>query len=205
MKLPVLSSLPLFALVVLSACGGGLEQDPSVVGEEIAQTEQEVGCAATVQLLSNPGFESGAVSWYQNAAIIDGSGAGSLARTGSWKAFIQGYGTSRNDQLGQVVTVPSNACTLVFRAWVKVTTTETGGFPFDSMTVRTLDNATSSIIETLATYTNLSVGTGYVLTSVSLPVATYRGRTIRLQFDGSEDISNATSFFVDDVRLTYTW
>ena len=48
------------------------------------------------QLLLNPGFESGNVNWITTAGVIDNS-TGRPARTGSWKAWLDGYGTTHTD------------------------------------------------------------------------------------------------------------
>ncbi|HEX8436416.1 S8 family serine peptidase [Archangium sp.] len=171
----------------------------------ITVTVNNASCAITQQLLGNPGFEGGNVNWYASAAnVIDGTTTGSAPRTGTWKAFLQGYGAAQNDQLGQVVTIPSTACTLVLKFWLRVVTTETGTTAWDTLTVRTLDNATGAAIQTLATYSNVNAGTVYVERSFTLAVASYRGKTIRLQFDGAEDSTNATGFFIDDTSLTIT-
>ena len=53
---------------------------------------------------------------------------------------------------------------------------------------------------TLATYSNLNKGTGYVSRSVNL--SAYVGKTVTVKFLGVEDTSAATSFLVDDTSLT---
>ena len=53
---------------------------------------------------------------------------------------------------------------------------------------------------TLATYSNLNKGTGYVARSVNL--SAYAGKTVTVKFLGVEDSSAATSFLVDDTSLT---
>ena len=53
---------------------------------------------------------------------------------------------------------------------------------------------------TLATYSNLNKGTGYVARSVSL--SAYVGKTVTVKFLGVEDSSAATSFLIDDTSLT---
>jgi subtilisin family serine protease len=171
----------------------------------VTVTVNNAACPTTQQLLGNPGFESGNVSWYASASnIIDGSTLGSAPRTGTWKAFLQGYGTARSDRLGQVVTIPSTACTVVLKFWLKINTNEAGTTVFDTLKVQTFDNATLALIQSLATYSNVNAGTAYVERTFTLPVASYRGKTIRLQFDSTEDSTNATSFYVDDVSLTIT-
>src|SRR5207253_202578 len=54
-------------------------------------------CANSSQLFGNPGFESGATTWTQTAGVIDGSTGGSAPRTGSFKAWLDGYGTTHTD------------------------------------------------------------------------------------------------------------
>jgi hypothetical protein len=169
----------------------------------VTVTVNNAACTTSQQLLGNPGFESGNVTWYASAPnIIDGTTLGSAPRTGTWKAFLQGYGTTQSDRLGQVVTVPTAACNLVLRFWLKVNTNETGTIAWDTLKVQTFDNATAALIQSVATFSNVNAGTAYVERVFTLDVARHRGKTIRLQFDGTEDASNITSFFVDDVSLT---
>ncbi|HMC67541.1 MAG TPA: Ig-like domain-containing protein, partial [Mycobacteriales bacterium] len=61
------------------------------------------------QLLGNPGFETGtAAPWTASAGIIDNS-TGEAAHSGSWKAWLDGYGSSHTDTLLQQVTIASTA------------------------------------------------------------------------------------------------
>lgn len=155
-------------------------------------------CSTTSQLVLNPGFESGAASWTATAGVI---GAwGSTSRTGSYSAWLDGYGTTHTDTLYQTVSIPSNACTADFSFWVKITTAETTTTtPYDKLTVA-VQNSSGTTLGTLATYSNLNASTGYVQKTFSL--LAYKGQTVRLYFQGIEDSTLATSFFVDDVALT---
>ena len=58
------------------------------------------------QLLANTGFESGATSWSATSGVIT-SDSGQAAHAGSWKAWLDGYGTTHTDTLSQTVTIPS--------------------------------------------------------------------------------------------------
>jgi serine protease len=53
---------------------------------------------------------------------------------------------------------------------------------------------------TLATYSNLNAGSGYVLKSFNL--SSYAGQTVTLKFTGAEDASLQTSFVIDDTAVT---
>src|SRR5437773_1375275 len=61
------------------------------------------------QLLLNPGFESGNVNWVTTAGVISNSGR--PAHSGSWFAWLDGYGTTHTDSCYQQITIPSNVAT----------------------------------------------------------------------------------------------
>ena len=150
------------------------------------------------QLLLNPGFESGPVNWTTTSAVIDSS-TGQPARTGSWKAWMCGYGTTRTDYAYQQVTIPSTATSATLSFYIRITSSETTTVTaYDRMSVQIL-NSSGSVLQTLATYSNLNENTSYVLRSFD--VTAYRGQTIRVRFYATEDSSLATSFVVDDTAL----
>ncbi|HEY3732933.1 MAG TPA: putative Ig domain-containing protein, partial [Streptosporangiaceae bacterium] len=52
------------------------------------------GCTAA-QLLGNPGFETGsAAPWTTTAGVINPNGAGETSHSGTWYAWLDGYGTT---------------------------------------------------------------------------------------------------------------
>jgi len=157
-------------------------------------------CATTSQLLGNPGFETGAAApWTATAGVIDGS-ASPAARTGAFKAWLDGYGTSHTDDLFQTVTIPAGACSATFSFWLWITTAETTTTSaFDTLTV-TVRNSAGTVLSTLATFSNLNKSASYVQRSFDL--SAFKGQTVRLQFHGVEDSSLQTSFIIDDTALT---
>ncbi len=159
-------------------------------------------CATTTQLFANPGFESGNTGWTSTPAVIDGSTSGSAPRTGSFKAWLDGYGTTHTDDLFQNVTIPAGACSATLSFWLKITTAETTTTTaFDKLTV-TVRNTAGTVLATLATYSNLNKSSVYVQKSFDL--TSFKGQTVRIQFHGTEDVSLQTSFFIDDTALTVT-
>ncbi|HEY6908517.1 MAG TPA: hypothetical protein VI356_04050 [Myxococcales bacterium] len=160
------------------------------------------GCTATSQLFVNPGFESGSTGWTATAGVIDASTAGSAPRTGTVKAWLDGYGTTHTDSLFQTVTIPSTACSATLSFWLKITTAETTTTTaFDKLTL-TIRNTAGTVLSTLATYSNLNKGTTYV--QRSFDVTSFKGQTIRVEWVGTEDVSLQTSFFIDDTAVTVT-
>src|SRR5262249_33222226 len=64
-------------------------------------------CSSPGQKLGTPGFETGtAAPWTASTGVIDNS-AGEPAHSGSWKAWMDGYGSAHTDTLSQSVTIPS--------------------------------------------------------------------------------------------------
>lgn len=159
-------------------------------------------CSTTTQLLGNPGFETGsATPWTATAGVIDGS-ASPAAHSGTYKAWLDGYGTSHTDDLYQQVTIPAAACSATFGFWLWISTSETSTTSsFDTMTV-TVRNTSGTVLGTLATYSNLNRSSGYVQRSFDL--SAYKGQTVRLQLHGVENGSLQTSFIVDDAAVTVT-
>ena len=150
------------------------------------------------QLLLNPGFESGNVNWVATAGVIDNS-TGRPARTGSWKAWLDGYGTTHTDSCYQQITIPSNVTSATLSFWVRIDTAETTSTTqFDKLQVQ-VRNSANTVLATLATYSNLNANSTYVLKTFDLTA--YRGQTIRIYFLGTEDSSLQTSFVIDDTAV----
>jgi len=157
-----------------------------------------VTCTAS-QLLGNPGFETGsAAPWTSTAGVINPNGAGETSHSGTWYAWLDGYGTTHTDTLQQTVTIPA-ACTHTnFSFWLHIDTAETTTTTaFDHLTVTATANGATT---TLATFSNLNHITGYAQHSVSL--GSFAGQTVTLKFTGTEDSSLQTSFVVDDTAVT---
>jgi subtilisin family serine protease len=157
------------------------------------------GCTTQQQLLGNPGFESGNNGvWTATAGVIDSS-TGEAAHSGSWKAWLDGYGTTHTDSIYQTVTIPSTATTATLSFWLHIDTAETTtSIAYDTLKVQ-IRNTSNTVLATLATYSNLNKNTGYA--QKSFDVTAYRGQTIRVYFLGVEDSSLQTSFVIDDTAL----
>jgi serine protease len=156
------------------------------------------GCTAA-QLLGNPGFETGtAAPWSASSGVLNNTSA-EPPRSGSWDAWLDGYGTTHTDTLSQRVSIPPtcNSATLAF--WLHVDSNETTTTTaYDKLRVQVL-NTSGTLLATLHTYSNLNHNSGYARHSFALTA--YIGQTIRIRFVGSEDASLQTSFVIDDTAL----
>ncbi|MFE9955522.1 M4 family metallopeptidase [Micromonospora sp. NPDC005299] len=148
--------------------------------------------SCTGQKLANPGFESGNVSWSASSGVITNDAA-QAAHGGSYKAWLDGYGSTHTDTVTQSVTIPAG-CRATLSFWLHIDSAEsTTTTAYDKLTVK----AGST---TLATYSNLNKATGYV--QRSFDVSSLAGTTATISFTGVEDSSLQTSFVVDDTSLT---
>ncbi|MEY9934478.1 subtilase family serine protease [Catenulispora sp. GP43] len=157
------------------------------------------GCAAA-QLLGNPGFETGSASpWSMTAGVLNNNILSEPAHSGSWDAWLDGYGTTHTDTLAQKVSIPATCKTANSSFWLHINTSErTTTTALDTLKVQVLSSS-GTVLGTLATYSNLNANNGYTQHSFSL--ASYIGQTITLKFTGSENASLPTSFVVDDTTL----
>jgi Bacterial Ig domain len=155
--------------------------------------------AQPTQLIGNSSFESGAASWTATAGVIT-NGSGQAARSGTWKAWLNGYGTTHTDTLYQQVAIPAAATTATLSFWLKVSSAETTTTSaFDTLKVQ-VRNTSNGVLATLATYSNLNKGTSFVQRNFDL--SAYKGQTVRIYFEGIEGSQVATSFVIDDVTVT---
>ncbi|MGW0798728.1 hydrolase [Streptomyces sp. NPDC001089] len=155
------------------------------------------GSCTAAQLLANPGFESGSGSWTASSGVITNS-SGEAARTGSYKAWMDGYGSAHTDTLAQTVTVPSG-CAATLNFYLHVDTAETTtSTAYDTLKAQVL-NSSGTVLSTLATYSNLNAASGYTLRSLNL--SAYAGQTVTVKFTGTEGSTLQTSFVLDDTAL----
>ncbi|MER7668942.1 M4 family metallopeptidase [Kitasatospora sp. NPDC096128] len=149
------------------------------------------GSCTPAQLLGNQGFETGtAAPWTATSGVID-NGSSEPAHSGSWKAYLDGYGSTHTDTLSQTVSIPAG-CKATLSFWLHIDTAETGTTAYDKLTVSV--NGT-----TLKTYSNVDAAAGYQQRTFDL--SAYAGQTVTLKFTGTEDSSLQTSFVIDDTSI----
>jgi hypothetical protein len=150
------------------------------------------------ELVKNGGFESGTTSWSATSGDITNSST-YAAHGGTYKLWLDGYGSASTDYGYQTLTIPSAATTVTLSFWLRVVSDETTTTTaYDKLNVQ-LRNTSNSVLKTLATYSNLNKGSSYV--QKTFDVSAYRGQTVRVYFEGIEDSSITTSFLVDDVSM----
>lgn len=186
--------------VTVTGSGGGKTHSTA-----IGLTVNSSGGGTTQQLLGNPGFENGSANpapWTVTAGVIDSNSTSEPPHTGTWKAWLNGYGSVHTDTVLQSVVIPSTTTTATLSFWLHIDTAETStGTAYDTLKIQ-IRNSSGTVLSTLASYSNLSAKAGYAQASFDL--TSYKGQTIQIYLIGVEDSSLKTSFVVDDFLLNVT-
>ncbi|MDE2406741.1 MAG: CehA/McbA family metallohydrolase [Xanthomonadaceae bacterium] len=168
------------------------------VGTSTAVAFSVDNSAPAVERLLNGSFESGKTSWAASSGVITNSST-YAARTGTWKAWLNGYGKANTEYVYQSVAIPATATSATLTFWLRVASNETTTTAaYDTLKIQ-VRNGSNAVLATLATYSNLNKGSSYV--QRTFDVSAYKGQTIRVYFEGVEGAQVATSFIVDDVSL----
>ena len=167
------------------------------------------GGSTTTQILGNPGFENGASSpapWVLTSTHspieIINSSSSEPPHSGTFDAWLDGFGTTTTDTVMQQVTIAANATAASLSFWLHIDTAETTTTTaFDTLTVQ-VRNSSGSVLSTLKTYSNLNHAAGY--SQQTFDLSSFKGQTIQIFLQGKEDSSLQTSFVVDDFALNVT-
>lgn len=186
------AALGLNATAWLAGSGTTTSPTPTPTPTSPSPSPTSTGCAAS-QLIGNPGFENGTSSapWTASTNVIY-SGSKEPAHSGSYDAWLDGYGTATTDTLSQQVSIPAGCTNASFTYYLHIDTAETGSTAYD--TLKLTANGTQ-----VASYSNVNAASGYQQRTVSL--SSYIGQTVTLLFTGTEGSKLQTSFVVDDTAL----
>ncbi|MER3546125.1 MAG: xanthorhodopsin [Rhodanobacteraceae bacterium] len=171
-------------------------------GKQSSKSQQVTvssGGGGSTQLLGNPGFETGSASpWTMSSGTLCDSSCGESPHSGTYYAYLDGYGTRHTDNVSQTVTIPSGKTSAKLSYYLHIDTAETGSTAYDHLYVRVYSTA-GQLLKTLATYSNVNAASGYQQHTNDM--SAYIGRTVVVKFTGTEDSSLQTSFCIDDIAL----
>ncbi|HEX8079050.1 MAG TPA: alkaline phosphatase family protein [Jatrophihabitans sp.] len=165
-----------------------------ITGVWTTSPDPDPGCSAA-QLMVNPGFERGTASpWIGDTGLVARETAEQPAWAGSWLATLGGQGIADTNRLSQLVSIPAG-CQARLSFWLDIDTDQrTTSTVYDTLRV-TLRSPSGSVLDALATYSNLNATTGY--RKHSFDVSEYAGRQLLVTFTARENSSRQTSFFLD--------
>jgi PKD repeat protein len=187
-----------YKVTAVNAIGEGAQSNEA--------TATPAGSCPAAQLLGNPGFENGssspapwAVTSTHSPLEVINKNSLEPPHSGTWDAWLDGWGTTTTDTLSQSVTLPTGCSNYNLSFWLHINTAETTtSTQYDTMSVQVL-NSSGTVLGTLHTYSNLDHNTGYAQRTFSL--APYAGQAITLKFTGKEDFTLQTSFVIDDTAI----
>ncbi len=156
------------------------------------------------QVIGNPGFENGtnAAPWTLTAGVLcsNSTCSGETAHSGSWFAWLDGYGRTHTDTATQTVTLPAGKTAATLSFYLHIDTAETTTAAANDVLSVQVYSTSGALLGTLATFSNLNKATGYQQHTYNM--ASYIGKSVVLKFTGTENSSRATSFVLDEVTLT---
>lgn len=177
----------------------GNRADSQVVNANTINSITSAVCSSVEQVLANPGFESGRGGGWKGSSGIISQRNPEWPRTGAWVANLNGRGRSNTRKLYRRITIPSDICSAQLNFWLRVETREPVTAPAQDKLKLTVRKPSGALQQTLGTYSNQDSSASYTLQSFDL--TNFRGKTIRLQWTGTENKSGATQFLIDDTEL----
>jgi subtilase family serine protease len=158
--------------------------------------------AAPVQLLGDPGFENNTPApWSLTPGVLNSDADDEPPHSGIRDAWLDGYGRPHTDIAKQTVTIPATITTATLSFWLHIDTAEyTTHTAYDTLQVQVLNSTGSTVLATLATFSNLNHARGYQQHSYNM--IQFKGQTVIIRFIGKEDDDLQTSFVIDDTALT---
>jgi hypothetical protein len=154
-----------------------------------------------VQLLVDPNFDDLSTAWVASSKdiITDSITAPLPPQSGGYLAWLGGYDNAV-ESLAQTVTLSSTFSGGTFSYYYRIATKETTTTAaYDYLRVQ-IQSTTGTVLQTLATYSNLSANSDWTQATFTLP-ASYAGQSIALTFAATTDSTNNTNFFIDTISF----
>jgi Zn-dependent metalloprotease len=148
-------------------------------------------------VITNGGFETNATPWVLSAAGAYHTANGTYPKAGTGYAYLGNINNAAGTAYQQV-TVPTNGTLTFWLNAISNETTTTTKYDYLYVEVR---NTSGTLLQTVATYSNLDKTTSGTYVQKTLSLAAYAGQTVRLQFRGTTDTAYVTTFRIDEVQL----
>ena len=177
---------------------GAARSGTITVGRQVFAVNQSAAGTTSTGII-NGDFEQGRTVWVeQGSQLLYNDPA--RARGSYWMAWLGGYDNG-TDILHQTFAVPSNATSVSLRFWYAIFSKEAVGGPaYDTMTVDVYNSTGSTKLATLGSLSNVNAVSTWTQTP-AYDMSAFRGQTIRLVFTATTDVSEITSFYIDDVSI----
>jgi hypothetical protein len=157
---------------------------------------------AQTELIANGGFETGdGTGWVLNGTEV----ANNYPHTGVYTLWFGGI-TDWTDDSYQTVTIPAGVSTATLSFYYNIVSPDSGSTANDTFTA-TIQDGSGNVLATVGNWSNLDrdQGTGGTFYhKKTFDLFPYRGQTVRIAFNSSNDSTLISSFFLDDVSVVTT-
>lgn len=197
-----------------------IDSPPPIDGAIDAPTAQPDACVpGSTQFLTNPGFDTGPGTW-QEVPITDPDGVpfpivvtaptGFPAQTPGYIAWLGGIFAfqvqqfSVTDEIYQIVGIAPGATGLMLSGYWAVDTAEAAdGDATDTFTLE-IRSTTGALLQQILVLNN-TAQVNPAWTAFSVPItANIAGQNVRIRATSTNDLTLATSFFLDSLSLSAT-
>lgn len=158
---------------------------------EITVVPPDWTCPSGGQKFTNPGFESGGTSWWENTDNINKHTGAMAPRTGTWAAALATT-SAGGTIVSQRVEIPRECAWTTQTFWAKFVPHQ--GVTDDNDALRLLLND-----EPVLLLKGNTMGTGY--RQYTLDLSRYAGQPVLFWFTGWGDYKNTSSIVLDDLAL----
>jgi hypothetical protein len=194
---PAIAGTSNVGIIVSDATGAAVSTSFTWTISGGTTTSTSTTACTAKQLLGNAGFDSGSIKpWTSTAGVLAKSKRGLRAQAGSWLARLDGHGSAHKDTLAQKVTIPAACKDAVLTFWVEVHSSVTNKTQQAKNTLAVdVLNSSGKVVKDVVVATAADHDAKYVKSIVSL--SAYAGKTITIEFVGTE-VSGGTTTFLED-------
>ena len=154
--------------------------------------------AACAELVVNGGFEDGHAPWIEQSKLQMELLDPFYPHTGKIGAWLGGANNA-DDSLTQTVTLPPDAGSITLRFWWAIFSEEAPGARFDIARSELL-RSNGSMITTTLTIDN-EAADAWLWNEAVTDLSAYAGQTVQLRLRATNDATNPSNFFFDDVSI----
>ncbi|MBI5206184.1 MAG: M6 family metalloprotease domain-containing protein [Candidatus Firestonebacteria bacterium] len=155
-------------------------------------------------LILNSGFESGQIYWNEytssNSNIITGDADYPFSHKGNWVSWMGRY-NYETDYIYQDVIIPSDAANAYLKFWYFISTFfKTTDIVHDKLKVEILNPSDNSLLKNIVTLSEIDKTESWIETK-KYNLLDFAGQVIRLRFYVTNDKTEETRFYIDDISL----
>jgi hypothetical protein len=161
-------------------------------GQEAPDTLRVAASGCTGQLFLNPTFSLGNVDWATTPDVIVEEP--SLAYTGDWLAWLDGYDTPETDTLQQTVSIPAGCtATLTYELWI---------YTYERSSAGAIDTLNLTVNGTTEQSFSNKTSTGGTYTKETVNLSSFAGGNATVLWTSNQTGSRATDFFIGEADVT---